>query len=455
MDSSENTAVASSEAGRGRTFPLTLVSNRAAFVNGLKSGNLGAFLAEVGERIHELKVRKLAPAEFTNSVFEILTSFLVRETGSRNLEDSMGLLFHQMWGGGAELRLLADLYYRLRKLKVQSSQPASWQEIDFDQSRFLTELEAVLCWYGRRKVSLSVLDEELPRDHEADVLFGVRLFDGRIRHGVPGFEVVCGLRLSGHADEQLWLKVQFRDGTNFLKGKHAWLDQSGLNYCTRSTEGRVSAVLPISPDHQRLIVDEAKVFIPYVALGVQPGKQTLETVLSLVAEDGAELLVHSQVHTFVVPPCFEIREVSSFSPHLLGMWENDVARGDGLFDFGVDTSAEALTIKGNVSLFDRDEKDVKLECRLLHEDETEITLSDRYRDLLSATLIPDRPVRFYANASFSIPLLALNLEEGHHEILVEVVLIASNGRLLFGTREMVCVEIAALTVDNPLAVFLN
>lgn len=455
MDSADNRAIAASEGEFLRLVPLTLVANHHSPAKALRSTNLGAFLVEAGEQIHALRSSDAAAVPFAETAFGILTTFLERETGCTSLEDSMGLLFHQMWGGAAQLRLLADLFYNLRSFLCRADAPSADEDLPYDRTTLLNELESVLSWYGHRKVSLAVLEEECARQGEADALFGMRIFDQKCNHGQPGFEVACGLRISGHAGEQLWLKVQFREGSRFLKGRHAWLDQAGLKYCTRATEGRVSAVLPISPEHQRLMIDEAKLFIPYVALGLQPGTQTVEVVLSLTSRDGAELLSAARPHTFIVPPSFQVRDVSLYSPHLLGMWENDPVHGDGLSCFSVAASSEALTITGDVSLYDREEAPLTLACRVLYDDETEVPLSDESRARLKAVLTPDRPVKVYQGLTFSLPLLALNLEAGHYDVLVEVTLCACDGRLLFGTRETACVEIAPITVENPLAGFLN
>lgn len=455
MDSSENSAAKSHEPSHAHTAQLTLVANSVATAPALRTANLGAFLVEAGEQIHHLRAQPTTNEEFVQQAYNLIAAFLVRETGCGCLEDAMGLLYHRMWGGAAELRLLADLYYRLRVRSLEKDSNSSDVKPCLTREGFLAELEQLLRWYGRRKVSLSVLEEEHSRVPEQDALFGVRIFDDKVKHGQRGFEVSCGLRLSGHAGEQLWLKVQFKEGNRFLRGRHAWLDQSGLKFCTRSNEGRVSAVLPVNVDYHRVVVDEALLFVPYVALGLQPGKQTVEVLLALTSEHGDELLTQTRVHTFIVPPSYQVRDVGLYSPHLLGMWEQDVGRGDGLSNWQALVSGTTLAIRGDLRLYDREDETLQLECRLLHDDETEVPLADCYREQLRRTLNPGRPMRCYQNLFFQLPLLALDLEPGYHELLVEVVLSTASGRVIFGTRESVQVEGVQLSAEDPLVDFVN
>ena len=330
-------------------LPLALVSSRERD-RPSRSTTLGEFLGSAHRALRDLLLRRANPFEAFTIGQDIVSSLLNNEVGTRVLEEGCGVLFHRLWGGVAEFRLFSKLFLTSARFSTQASAKIEWEATGYTLAQYVNEFFILLRWYGKRKVSLLVLEEESPRDTERNTIFGFRIIHERIVRGLLGVEVVAGARLSGFAGEPLWFKIFFKEGCKTLKGSHSWSDVvTSVGSGTFAT--RVGGLLPLSPEVNRTIADEMRVFVPYSALRLQPGRQMVEVVGEIFSSRYGTVLSTSQAVELLIPVSAWESPTTSLSEGSRGLWREDPISGDCLSELEgkiLDTTLE-LTVTGILS----------------------------------------------------------------------------------------------------------
>jgi len=335
-----------------QTVRMSVVSNRGVSRHGRVKA-LSNFLKESGKTLSEIKA---APNWITSpkKIFEIVTGMVRREVGTAVLEDGMAIFLHQMWGGGVELRVLTGLYYKTKFAVTQNA--SSGARTDSELKMMAEDCERVVRWYGQRKVSLLVIGEEFSRSRDEDLIFGLRVLHDRLSlSGAKGIEVVCGVRLSGRANSELWLKAQFREGKKLLKTKEGtYIDKPGFWLSSCPKVAKVAGVAPLCPPSHRCIIDELRMFVPYSAIGLSPGKQTLEVVASVGERGSDPFLTRSDAHNFYIPAEIGNTVDEIPSPQICGIWQQDFSHGDVIRCATVAECDDGFVLKCDVEIVDRE-----------------------------------------------------------------------------------------------------
>ena len=406
---------------------LMLVSSGTLIQSGSRVRSLKSLLLEAEKKLDTWREFPGTPQELATNIFDFLRMMLRQEVGTPDLEAAMGLLFHELWGSVGPLRLLSDLYFKTRLLIAQKA--TSWNDLQVSSDELLLDFEHCVNWYGARKTSLIIAEEDLTRDQETDGMFGWRIAHDRSLHGLLGFDVVCGLRLSGHAGDNLWLKVFFKEGNRYLKCSSSWIDQAGAQHSTRRSEGKVCSVIPLAIEHHRVLIDEVRLFLPYQALNLQPGKQTLEVVTVLADGRGKEILSHTEVHNFFIPGSLHCGAIEQVSPQLKGVWNRDFSRGDGFLRASTERSFDTVNIVFDVELIDRDNGPITFECVGRGSDGFELPL-----ELKPRVVEVSKPYVVLNEMEFAVPLTSLISSVPTNRVFCDLYAKAANGEILFGTE---------------------
>ncbi len=149
---------------------LSLVPGSGS-VNSTNARSLNTFLTELNRKIDLLSRSFGPPSEIARGLFDVLSQVLKRETGTARIESGMGDLFHQLWGGGDGLKIFFSLYYGTRSVSGRSPTEGD----DTYVERLLHQVSSFIEWYGIRRTSLAILDEELPRDKNSSAFFAHRI----------------------------------------------------------------------------------------------------------------------------------------------------------------------------------------------------------------------------------------------------------------------------------------
>lgn len=465
---------------------------------GERSRELQAFIAPLEEDIrrayrYRSRDRRHSPtaqAKVAELVLRVVRDIAHRETGIFNLEPHVPQLLSALYAGSVEVGIVGGLVRRAQKIlaarDVAERSRGSRRGEDSDRSRVsgydisreLDELNMLLKWYVRRKMSLASLEIEISgnaamldsdgsllRD-EHDALYGLEVMHDQQVFGTKGCVLACGLRLVGRDGQPLWLRVGVRchgEPVVVRSDWSSWTDPgSGEDLEILAREVPFCSLVPVRPNAQRLIIDEVRAFVPYAALELPVGRCDVEFVISIIDSDGDEILMTTRAESICVPRRDSLSFVAP-APHAVGMWPHDVVSGDKISELSVSSGFKmvagwerhTVSVQFDLSLFMHAGESVMLECRFVDKKGDIVELSSlgipfvaselnvpvesvssyRYRRVLH----PKGAWAFYRGLSIDIPVEFLLLEAGAHELTCELVIASSDDRVLAGDMGRVSV----------------
>ena len=467
-----------------------------------RSESLQAFIAPLEEEIRKAgkyrgRARRSSPVAVSKVgelVLKTVRQITHRETGLFALDPNVPLLLSTLYAGSVEASIVSGLVRRaqaaltsiafderegtLRSKSSQANANASWE---FDIGRELDELTMLLKWYVRRKMSLAGLEVDqiskgIPSDgylepsfDEEDTLFGFEVLHDHQVFGTKGCFVMCGLRLVGHDGQPLWLRVSVKWNGRAVACRpdwSSWTDPGGSEICEVVPEhSHFCSLVPIRPNAQRLVIDEIRAFVPYAALDLPSGRCDVELVVSVVDNDGREIMSAGRPDSICVPRR-ELVGARVPAPHSVGMWPHDVVSGDKISDLRVSSGYKVVagwerrtvSVQFDLSLFMHAGESVLLECRFIDDKGEIVELSSlgipyvaselnvpvesvssyRYRRVLH----PRGAWAHYRGLQIDIPVEFLLLDAGSHTLTCEVVIVSSDERILCGDMGIVPVHVA-------------
>lgn len=415
------------------------------------------FIASTRERIDQLTKSELSTKQLGREVLAILRQIIREDSDPSTHDDAVETLFHRLWGEPVMQRLFVDLHNRACAIL----HTAHRSFVDMERDVVATELEEIISWYERRKFSLAMLQGQAGHD---DCIFGLQVFHDRSSVGVDGFEISCGLCLVGHRSEELWLKVFVRSFGEFVlarPGWEHWIDDTEtlVRAVPRSggpeSDDRACSIVPISPSGQRNIIDSVRCFMPYAALDLPPGRQDVMIEVGLYDAKGRRILFGSQAERLSIPASENIKAVPS--PQALALWPSNFSSGDTISHVRVqrgfrDESREVLTVLSNLELAGHRSETLHLECRfmnmqgdLVESGQSSMMDADGSFVLRSDLVVASDVWRFYERA-LEIPLTALSLDAGSHDLLCRLAVLDETRKVLCGTVERVSVEISSESI---------
>jgi hypothetical protein len=473
-----------------------------------RSESLQAFIAPLEEEIRRSskyrgrarRASSVAGSKVAELVLKIVRQIAHRETGLFALDPNVPLLLSSLYAGSVEASIVAGLVRRAqaaltaisleeREGTTRKKGPSSTvhASLEYDIGRELDELTMLLKWYVRRKMSLAGLEVDqmakgMPTDgylepsfDEEDALFGFEVLHDHQVFGTKGCFVTCGLRLVGHDGQPLWLRVSMRWNGRAVSARPdwaSWTDPGGNEACEVVPQhAEFCSLVPIRPQAQRLVIDDIRAFVPYAALDLPSGRCDVELVVSVVDNDGREVLSASRPDSICVPR----RELVGShvpAPHSVGMWPHDVVSGDKLSDLRVTSGYKVVagwerrtvSVQFDLSLFMHAGESVLLECRFIDDKGEIVELSSlgipyvaselnvpvesvssyRYRRVLH----PRGAWAYYRGLQIDIPVEFLLLSAGTHTLTCEVVIVSADERILCGDMGIVAVHVAGDKVTH-------
>jgi hypothetical protein len=467
-----------------------------------RSESLQAFIAPLEEEIRKsAKYRgrsrrssSVAVSKVAEVVLKVVRQITHRETGLFTLDPNVPLLLSALYAGSVETSIVSGLVRRAQAAlaaiamdkregisRSTRSTAVSQASFDYDIGRELDELTMLLKWYVRRKMSLAGLEVDQiskgmspdgyldPSSDEEDALFGFEVLHDHQVFGTKGCFVMCGLRLVGHDGQPLWLRVSASWNGRPVPARPdwaTWTDPGGSEICEVVPEKtEFCSLVPIRPQAQRLVIDEIRAFIPYAALDLPSGRCDVDLVISVVDNDGREILSASRPESICVPRR-ELVGAHVPAPHSVGMWPHDVVSGDKLSELRVSSGYKVVagwerrtvSVQFDLSLFMHAGESVLLECRFIDEKGEIVELSSlgipyvaselnvpvesvssyRYRRVLH----PRGAWAYYRGLQIDIPVEFLLLSSGTHALTCEVVIVSADERILCGDMGMVSVHVA-------------
>jgi hypothetical protein len=477
---------------------------------GERSHALQEFIAPLEEEIRKAgryrarsrRSGRGAFAKVANLVLTVVRKVAHRETGMFALDPNVPLLLSTLYAGSVEASIVAGLVRRAQAVIAQveqeeregllhggvvrsSAEAAAGQE--YDIARELDELTMMLKWYVRRKMSLAGLEIDSLRrgeghdgaavaySDEEDALFGFEVLHDNQVFGAKGCFVTCGLRLVGHDSQPLWLRVSVRwnGGPVAVRPEWgSWTDPGGTASIEIVSESApFCSLVPIRPQAQRLVIDDIRAFVPYAALDLPAGRCDVELCVSVIDNDGRELLSAARNESICVPRR-ELVVGNVPAPHSVGMWPHDVVSGDRISELRVSSGYKVvagwerhtISVLFDLSLFMHAGESVLLECRFLDNRGEIVELSSlgipyvaselnvpvesvssyRYRRILH----PRGAWAHYRNLCIDIPVEFLLLQAGTHNLTCEVVIVSADDRVLCGDMGLVTVQVAGEASKN-------
>ncbi len=473
-----------------------------------RSESLQAFIAPLEEEIRRSakyrgrarRASSVAVSKVAELVLKIVRQITHRETGLFALDPNVPLLLSTLYAGSVEASIVSGLVRRAQvavtaisleeregKTRVKGSSPTVHASFDYDIGRELDELTMLLKWYVRRKMSLAGLEVDQmakgnpsdgylePSFDEEDALFGFEVLHDHQVFGTKGCFVTCGLRLVGHDGQPLWLRVSMRWNGRAVSARPdwaSWTDPGSSEACEVVPEhADFCSLVPIRPQAQRLVIDDIRAFIPYAALDLPSGRCDVELVVSVVDNDGREIVSASRPDSICVPRR-ELVGAHVPAPHSVGMWPHDVVSGDKLSDLRVTSGYKVVagwerrtvSVQFDLSLFMHAGESVLLECRFIDDKGEIVELSSlgipyvaselnvpvesvssyRYRRVLH----PRGAWAYYRGLQIDIPVEFLLLSAGTHALTCEVVIVSADERILCGDMGIVSVHVAGDKVTH-------
>ena len=443
-------------------------------------------------RARKFRTKVKVQARVADLVIDTVRQIAHRETGIFSIDAPLHQLLSLMCAGSVEGGIVTGLIRRAQKAlqkrdgvereRGRSDERVSVQQrgLSYDISRELDELSMFVKWYVRRKMSLADLQINLKDtvpvvnadgglfEDEGDVAFGLDLMHDHQVFGVKGCLLSCGLRLIGRDGQALWLRVSVeRDGKEIPVRSQwsSWCDPAGGNDIeVLPAKSSFCSLVPIRPNSQRLVIDEIRAFFPYAALDLEDGRQEVDVVLSVIDEDGEDIICVSRPESLCIPSSTNMGPVVP-APHALGMWPHDVVSGDKISEFSVVSAYKlvagwernSITVQFDLSLFMHAGESVTLECRFVNDQGEVVELSSlgvpyvaselnvavesvssyRYRRVLN----PKSAWALYQGLCIDVPVEFLQLDAGTHDITCELVIVSEDERILCGDMGRVSVTV--------------
>jgi hypothetical protein len=465
-----------------------------------RSQALQAFIAPLEEEIrkagkYRVRARRTHPgsvSKVAELVLSVIRQIASRETGIFSLDPNVPLLLSTLYAGSVEVAIVSGLVRRAQAtlsaiasdereaLSSGSRASAGRGSWEYDVGRELDELTMLLKWYVRRKTSLAGIeidtltqgfhqDSLIVSDHEEqDALFGFEVLHDNQVFGAKGCFVTCGLRLVGHDGQPLWLRVSVKwngSPVSVRREWSTWTDPGGSGgaFEVVPDNSPFCSLVPIRPNAQRLVIDDIRAFVPYAALDLPSGRCDVELVVSVVDNDGREIVSASRPDSICIPPR-ELVGLHVPAPHSVGMWPHDVVSGDRISDLNVSTGFKVvagwerrtISVRFDLSLFMHAGESVLLECRFINERGEIVELSSlgipyvaselnvpvesvssyRYRRILH----PKGAWSHYRGLCIDIPVEFLLLNPGNHSLTCEVVIVSDDDRILCGDMGIVSLK---------------
>lgn len=439
-----------------------------------------------------------AQAKVASLVLETIRRIAHRETGVFNLEAPVAQLLSCLCAGSLEAGVVSGLVRRAQRalatrdalqrergrVGVESTQ--SERGLGYDVGREIDELTMLLTWYVRRKMSLAALELDsvdgfavlstsasVSSYDERDALFGLEVMHDHQVFGCKGCSIACGLRLVGRDGQPLWLRVSVLSHGEPVAVRPEWSTWTdpgnGQPVEVLSSSSPFCSLVPIRANAQRLVIDEIRAFVPYGALHLPAGRREVELVVSVVDNEGHEVVSATSVESICIPPR-ELSMASVPAPHSVGMWPHDVVSGDKISELSVSSGFtmlagweyHAVSVQFDLSLFMHAGESVMLECRFVDSQGHVIELSSlgipfiasemnvavesvssyRYRRVLR----PKGAWAVYQGLRIDIPVEFLLLDPGYHDISCELVIVSSDDRVLCGDMSRMQIQVPARSV---------
>jgi len=448
----------------------------ALFLRSLRDGGLSelsSFIAKLERRVAALQNGPAGRKALAQQTLSVLRELLLRETGASSLEENADIFFRNLWESGPLKVLFFDLFREARA--VLAGAGVQIGSAFSNPAKLQSELEAILSWYSRRKMSLCLLAEEALPGDPAECFFGLEVFHDRLYAGVKGLEVSFGLRLIGREGQALWIKVFVRRKGRLVSTAENWRlwsdNTDSLALVHEEERQDFTALAPVNPDCQRQMLEGIKIFVPYQALALPAGRQEVEIDCGLYDERGERILRLGRLEEIFMPAELgsEKRGAALIpSPQALGVWPKDFVSGDWISELKIsrgvrsskNTVHEVINVALDCDICGHAGERVFIECRLLYPDGT---LVESQAECFTAEgafayrleLYPQRPVVRLFNMQLELPLRALSLEPGKHSLLAEVAMLGPRGQVLCGTvQSFVCEVLEALPAAGDESAFL-
>ncbi len=420
-----------------------------------------ALIASLREKSDQLSKVESPPKQLAREVLSIQRQLIREEAGAGVQGDAIEALYERLWAEPPMQRLFLDLYNK--SCAILHSAMSSVE--GFDRAIVAADLERIISWYVQRKNTLTALERRGTSD---DALLNLAVRHDRSFLGVKGIEISCSLALSGHRFQDLWFKVFLRSGGSFVgvrAGWEHWVDETEtllkivpVNSSHPVEGARVSAILPVSPASEHCLVDDLRCFIPYAAMDLVAGPHEVMVEAGIYEASGKRLLFvnqSEQISIAEVDDEYPIPSLQSFA-----VWPVDVATGDSIERLRIrrghrEGNREVLAITYSLELWGHRDEPLKLRCRVLSMQGDPVDggiNSMREGDgsfLYESELTLTSDIARFYDRSLEIPLHALSLDEGQHELFCMLSVVDGSGRTLCGAFERFALNIEGAQLMPP------
>ncbi|MCB0333813.1 MAG: hypothetical protein KDD55_09970, partial [Bdellovibrionales bacterium] len=395
---------------------------------------------------------------------KLFEQIVAREAGTFELELGVPRFLAALGAGPVQKQQLGEIFEFLG-----GYQPGS-RRANEDAQRTITQLHSArsfLRWYTTR---LSVRDayvscmegtgRKMPAPLKLeDALFSLRFEHDATLSGVAGMYVSTSQCWVGHFGEALWTEVTLSTKDGPVEVSPGWEAWSHLDPCSTPFPRKASrtfvSLMPFRPDSQSLFIDNLRLFVPYSALHLSPGKHDITVFARVMNSRGEELACSSEVTSLSSSVLRSRDRVLVASPQQLGYWKEDPVTRTGFLSTRVTRCTHSLGHSPLDTLRVRTEVRVSadslcslfLECRLL-DDEGAPLLSalPEFADeqgmvYTSCELAPSSTSSVFSPLDLELPLCAVAQRDLPYEskkpFFVELVVRTDQGQIVCGVQEQV------------------
>lgn len=416
------------------------------------------FVNELRRRVQNVMASRPTVAEAALCVLSVLQQVVLREASDVRFEEGLEKLLDSLSAEPLAKRSFGFIY-RQSKEVLQSL--LSRFEVSEDLAvRILKDLSSLLEWYGARSQSLVRIGSDDALLHMgSEGVFSLDVQHDVERHGIPGFEVEAGILLDSRSEETVWIKVYplFRGQPLFAaSGWESWTDESGKGEASVGDYVCVSVPLSCTGSRTvgRIIVDSAKVFIPYASMewpsDVHAKTAECTIVVSVCDQSEEKIFSKSSLETLRI---WSKRGMGLTlpSPQSSELWSRCPIRNHAIRNVVlIGNAAEedhGLEVVCDVSVTGYLTRDVTLELRILDEQQNMVEcLSDEMSDergyyFRASVLSPSHIFADFEDVGFGILFRDLRLQEGISNLFIELTLLDDNRKVLCGVIEPISVRV--------------
>ncbi len=407
-----------------------------------------------------------------------LRRLVSKETARLDLAEGLSQFAHRFHAEPTAVSVMADLVNSLERLSREGAE-GTLKMGARRTAQYRTEIAELFSeffrWYSARIQSFAALENERAlalqsgkmteaeavKDGAKEQIFNITIIHDQLVEGMRGMVVEFGVKISRARGERYWSRISVREPGKDVVCRSGWESWTDLSQIKNDGPPKFASIIPIFARQQRFVLDRVRHFIPYDALELPEGELRCEIRITLFNDQHENVASVKQYRFVPISPQAKL-SVAVQSPQSREFWSRDPISGTRVSELRIarrDLAGDLLSVVINFDLeiYQGDQNlgaGYLAELRLRDSSGREVSsrdprlADDHQKFSASFEVLPSRVIQRFFHREFEIPLSALELSVGGHELTAVLSIYGANDELLCGNTLRFAVEIPPSIVHS-------